>query len=152
NMEREKDKAARNKVKEQVLNGLLEANEFDIPQSLVKGEIDALRNQTLQQYGGLTDKLDARSILPDDLFREQAQRRVALGLIISEIVTQEKMKADRDLVKKLIEEAASAYEDPQEVVNYYYSNQQLLSGVEAAALEEQVVEFVLNKSKVSEKA
>ncbi len=152
NMEREKDKAARNKVKEQVLNGLLKENQFDIPQALIKGEIDALRNQTVQQYGGIADNVDFKSILPDNLFREQAERRVALGLIISEIVTREKMKADKDVVKKIIEEAASAYEDPQEVINYYYSNQQLLAGVEASALEEQVVDFILNKSKVSDKA
>lgn len=152
NMEREKEKAARLKVKEQVLNGLLEANQFDIPQALVKGEIDALRNQTLQQYGGMADNIDFKSILPDDLFREKAERRVALGLLISEVVTRENMVADKDVVKNLIEEAASAYEDPQEVINYYYSNQQLLTGVEASALEEQVVDFILSKSKVSEKS
>lgn len=154
NMEREKQKALKGKLKEQVMNGLIEANSIDIPKSLVAGEIDALRNQMgnqmMQQYGSQAEQIDFKSILPDDMFKEQAERRVALGLIVSEVVKSENISVDKDLVKSLIEEVASTYEHPEEVVNYYYGNEQLLGGVEAAALEEQVVNLVLSKAKVAE--
>ena len=150
NMEREKERAIKNKTKEQVLNGLLEKNEIEIPSALVKGEIDALRNQMVQQYGGAAQGMDMSSLLPDDMFKEQAERRTSLGLLISEVVAKEELKADKDKVKSLVEEVASTYEDPEQVVNYYYSNEQLLAGVEAAALEDQVVEFILGKAQVSD--
>ena len=154
NMEREKQKALKGKLKEQVMNGLVAANTVDIPKSLVSGEIDALRNQMgnqmMQQYGSQAEGIDFKSILPDDMFKEQAERRVALGLIVSEIVKNEKISVDKELVKSLIEDVASTYEHPEEVVNYYYGNEQLLGGVEAAALEEQVVSLVLSKAKVSD--
>ena len=152
NMEREKERAIKNKTKEQVLDGLLGKNEIEIPAALVQGEIDAMRNQMVQQYGGAAQGMDLKALLPDDMFKEQAQRRTSLGLLISEIVSKEELKADKDKVKALVEEVASTYEDPEQVVNYYYSNEQLLAGVEAAALEDQVVEFILEKAQVSEES
>lgn len=150
NMDREKQKAVRNKLKEQVMDALLEKNEIEIPAALVEGEIDALRQQMVQQYGGSVQNLDLKSLLPDDMFREQAEKRTALGLLVSEIVKHEKLTADKDVVKKLIEEAASTYEQPEEVINYYYGNQQLMQGVEAAALEEQIVDHIAEKAKVTD--
>ncbi|MFT5082925.1 MAG: trigger factor [Lentisphaeria bacterium] len=150
NMEREKKKAIRNKVKAQVMDALVENNAIDVPAALVKIEIDALREQMVQQYGGAAEGLDLKSLLPDDMFKARAERRTKLGLLVSELVEKEKIKADKDVVKSLIEEAASTYEDPQEVINHYYSDEKLLSRVEAAALEEQVVDFVLEKAKVIE--
>jgi trigger factor len=151
NMETEKNKAIKNKVKGQVMDAVLKANELELPKALVDSEIDALRRQTLQQYGGLSEDLDISSILPDDMFREQAERRTALGLLISEVIKQEKMTADKDRVKAMIEEMAASYEDPEAVVQHYYSNQQLMSSVEAAALEDQVVDFILDNAEVTEK-
>jgi trigger factor len=151
NMESEKSKAVKTKVKNQVMDALLKANKVDLPKALVLSEIDALRRQTLQQYGGLSKDLDVRSLLPDDMFREQAERRTALGLLISEVIKREKMTADKDRIRTLIEEQASTYEEPEAVVQHYYSNEQLLASVEAAALEDQVVEFVLDKATVTDK-
>ncbi|WNO10907.1 trigger factor [Teredinibacter sp. KSP-S5-2] len=151
NMEREKLKAIKAKTKEQVMNALLKANEVDIPKALISQEINAMRNQMIQQYGQAAQNLDIQSLLPDDMFKEQAERRTALGLLVSEIVSKEKLVADKDKVKTLIEEAASSYEDPESVVNYYFSNEQLLASVEAAALEDQVVDFLLEKAKVVDK-
>ena len=153
NMLREKDRAAKNKTKDQVINGLIEQNEVVVPSALVASEIEALRNQTVQQYGAQANSnMDFKTILPDDMFKAQAERRAALGLLVSEIVANEKLTADKDVVRNLIEEAASTYEDPTEVINYYYGNEQLLASVEAAALEEQVVAFVLDKAKVSDES
>lgn len=150
NMEREKQKAIKNKTKQQVLDGLIEKNPVDVPKALIDGEVNALRNQMIQQYGGAAQNLDMRALLPDDMFIEQAKQRSALGLVVSEIVAKEKIEADKDVVRKLIEEAAASYEDPEQVVNYYYSNENLLQSVEAAALEEQVVDFLLSKAEVTE--
>ncbi len=152
NMEREKRKALRSKLKEQVMDALLDAHKVELPQSLVKSEIDVLRNQAVQQYGAIADKIDVKALLPDDMFREQAERRTALGLIVSEIVKQESLRADKDKVREIVEETASTYESPEEVVNYYYSNEQLLASVEAAALEEQVIDTLVEKAKVEDKA
>ena len=100
----------------------------------------------VQQYGG-GQQFDL-SILPDDMFRDQAERRVSLGLLISEIVKSAEIKVDADKVKNKIDEIAATYEQPEEVVQYYRSNQQMMAGLEAAVLEEQVVEHLLASAKL----
>lgn len=152
NMDREKRKALRTKLKEQVMTVLVDKHEIDLPKALVDGEIEALRNQMIQQYGAIADKIDVKALLPDDMFKAEAERRTALGLIVSEIVRSESIKADKDKVREIIEEAASTYEDPEEVINYYYSNEQLLASVEAAALEDQVVDSLIARAKVTEES
>lgn len=151
NMEREKERMVKTKVKAQVLDALLEANTIDIPKALVQQEIDVLRQQAVQQYGQLSAKLDVRSLLPDDLFRKRAERRTALGLLISEVVSAQKITVDNDRVRKLVESIAATYEDPESVISYYYSNNDLLSGARAAVLEDQVVDYLLAKASVATK-
>jgi len=152
NMEREKERMIRHKVKSQVLDALLAANTIEIPKALVQNEIDALRQQAVQQYGQLSSKLDIRSLLPDDLFRVRAERRTALGLLISEIVTRQGIVVDKERVKALVQSIASTYEDPVNVFNYYFSNEELLSGARAAVLEDQVVDYLLGKAQVIAKS
>jgi len=86
---------------------------FGMPKALVDGEVGALRQQMVQQYGAVADKIDVESLLPDDMFKAEAERRTALGLIVSEIVKSESLQADKDKVRELVEEAASTYEDPK---------------------------------------
>ncbi len=147
NMDREKTQAVKSIAKKQVMDTLIEKNKVDIPKALVTAEVRAIRNQMLQQYGQQASKLDIEKLLPDSMFTEQAEKRVALGLIVAEIVRQEKLTANKILVRQLIEEAASTYEDSAEVINYYYSNEQLLSNIEAVALEQQVVDLIISKAK-----
>jgi trigger factor len=149
NMERELKAQTRNKTKEQVMDGLIGIHEFDVPESLVKQEVDRQRQQMVQQFGG-GQQFDA-SMLPDDLFREQAERGVRLGLIMRSIMEKHELKADADRVKQQVEEMAEQYEQPQEVINYVYSNPQQLQQVEGAVLEEQLVDLVLEQAQVSEK-
>ncbi|HEY7772164.1 MAG TPA: trigger factor [Marinagarivorans sp.] len=151
NMENEKEKAVKGNLKTQIFDALVAANEIEVPKSLVAAEINALRNQMAQQYGQLSEKLDLSTIFPDSMFEEQAKKRTHLGLLVSEVVTKESLKADKDRVKEMIESLASTYEDPQSVVNYYFGNEQLLAGVEAAVLEEQVVEKLVESADVTEK-
>lgn len=150
NMDRELTNAAKAKVKKQVMDSLIEANEVDVPSALVANEVQTLRNQMMQQFGGASDKIDAKALLPDDMFKEEASRRVALGLLVGEVIKTAELKADGDRVRAMVEEVASTYQSPEEVVEYYYNNEQLLQGVEAAVLEDQVVEHVLTIAKVSE--
>lgn len=150
NMDRELANAAKAKVKKQVMDSLIEANKVDLPSALVGNEVQALRNQMMQQFGGASDKIDAKSLLPDDMFKEEAERRVALGLLVGEVIKAAELKADGDQVRAMVEEVASTYQSPEEVVEYYYNNEQLLQGVEAAVLEDQVVDHVLATSKVTE--
>ena len=147
NMTRELRQALKTKVKAQVMDGLLAANPVEVPKALVQNEVDRLRVQAVQQFGG-SIKPDQ---LPAELFEEQARRRVSLGLIIGELVKQFELKPDEARVRELIEEMASAYQEPEQVVNWYYKNEQQLGEVRSVVLEEQVVDTVLGKAKVTEK-
>lgn len=147
NMTRELRQALKTKVKAQVMDGLLAANPVEVPKALVQNEVDRLRVQAVQQFGG-SIKPDQ---LPAELFEEQARRRVSLGLIIGELVKQFELKPDEARVRELIEEMASAYQEPEQVVNWYYKNEQRLGEVRSVVLEEQVVDTVLGKAKVTDK-
>lgn len=149
NMQRELNNAVRNRIKEQVMEGLVNSHQFDIPGALVNGEIQRMRQQMVQQFGG-GQQFDS-SMLPDDLFREQAERSVRLGLVVREILDQHELKADKDRVRARIDEIAEQYEDSQEVINYFYGNPQQLQQVEGAVLEDMVVDLVLDSANVQEK-
>lgn len=149
NMERELTNAVRAQIKGQVMDGLVNNHSFDVPGALVGNEIQRMRQQMMQQFGG-GQQFDA-SILPDDLFREQAERSVRLGLIVRQILEQNQLKADADKVRARIEEIAEQYEEPAEVVKWFYGNRQQLEQVEGAVLEEQVVELVLASASQSDK-
>ena len=148
NMERELRQAIKSKVKNQVMEGLLAANPVEVPKALIGNEVNRLRVQAVQQFGG-NIKPDQ---LPAELFEEQAKRRVVLGLIVAEVVKQGDLKADEARVREMIEEMASAYQEPQQVVAWYYKNDQQLNEVRSVVLEEQVVDTVLQKAKVTDKA
>ncbi|USD23026.1 trigger factor [Microbulbifer variabilis] len=150
NMERELKNAALNKVKTQVMDQLFEQHPVELPSALVAGEVSTLRGQMVQQFGGQIKAEDAERMLPDTMFEDQAKRRVVLGLVVGEIVKKNELSVDADLVKAKVEELASTYQQPEEVVEYYYNNRELLSGVESVVLEDQVVDFVLKSAKVEE--
>lgn len=151
NMERELRRAIKSLTKQQVMTALLEGNEFELPEALVAQEIDVIRNQMLRQYGEAAKSMDINTLLPGEMFRGQAERNVGLALIVGEFVRQENLVVDGALMGQLIEESASTYEDTEEVINYIYSNKQLLSNMESAALEEQVVNLVIDRATVRPK-
>ncbi|MDH1168000.1 trigger factor [Pantoea agglomerans] len=148
NMDRELKGAIRNRIKTQAIDGLVEANEIDVPAALVDSEIDVLRRQAAQRFGG--NEQQALE-LPRELFEEQAKRRVVVGLLLGEVIRTHGLKADEARVSTMIEEMASAYEDPQEVIEFYSKNNELMNNMRNVALEEQAVEAVLAKAKVTEK-
>ena len=149
NMDRELKGAIRNRVKTQAIDGLVKANDIDVPAALIDSEIDVLRRQAAQRFGG--NEKQALE-LPRELFEEQAKRRVVVGLLLGEVIRTNELKADDERVKALIEEMASAYEDPSEVIEFYSKNKELMDNMRNVALEEQAVEAVLAKAKVTEQA
>lgn len=149
NMERELKNAVKGDVKNQVLEALLDVNDIQVPKALVTGEIGTLRQQSLQQFGAAAEQFDA-SMLPDELFTEQAERRVKLGLLMGEVIRDKELQPEADKVRAMIEEMASVYEDPEEVVNHYYANEQQLASVEGAVLEDQVIDVLLAEAAINE--
>ena len=147
NMQREMEAAARNQLKSQVMDQLSALHEVAMPTAMVSREIDVLRQQMLQQfqmYGAQGSQPD----LPGELFQEQAERRVKVGLVVNEIVSSQGLQVDPEKVRERIQTLAEGYAEPQQVVNWYYSNQEQLQQVEMSVLEEQVVDYVLEKAAV----
>lgn len=149
NMHRELKTATRNKLKNKIMDELLKLVDVTVPAALIAGEVDQLRNQALQQMGG-GQNID-KNMLPDELFREQANRRVVLGLVLGEVIQDQNMTADPDKVRAAVEELASTYESPEEVINWYYGNEEQLSAVESSVMEDQVFDYIIEQADVTDK-
>jgi len=145
NMEKEKDDRLKLDLKNKVMSGLLENNVIIAPSALVAEEIKSLRAQAMERMGKNSAELDENT-LPDQLFSEEATRRVQLGLLISEVIRQEKVEIDQALVDSAIEDMAIAYEQPDQVRDYYRQNQQARAGLESMVLEDQVVAHILEQA------
>lgn len=149
NMQNQLKQALQTRVKSQVMDALLEKNTIEVPKALVDQEINAMRQQMFQQFGGQAQNID-ESMLPAELFSEQATRRVSLGLLLSAVIENDEIKADDDKVRAMVEEIASSYEAADEVIDYYYNNPQQLQQVEGLVLENAVVEKLLEQADVSD--
>ena len=149
NMQRELDQVLKNGVKDVVLTALVEGNELEVPNALVESEVEVLRKQAMERYA---QQMDPNNLpeLPAELFKEQAVKRVKVGLLLGEVIKTNELKVDQEKVSSLIETAASAYENPAEVVEYYKNNKEMMQNMENVALEEQAVDFIIEKAKVSE--
>jgi len=150
NMARELTQAVKAKVKEQVIEGLLSSHEVGVPSALVAQEVDVLRQQAMQRFQGQMDPNNLPE-LPSEMFTEQAERRVKIGLLLGEVIKVNEIKVDDAKVDELIATAASAYEDPKEVIEYYANNKELMQQMQNVALEEQAVELLVEKAKVEDK-
>jgi len=148
NMAREMNQALKNKLKTQVFDALIAANEIDVPSALVEDEIKNLAQQAVQQFGG-NAQIDP-STLPKELFEDQAKRRVLIGLLVQEVIKANDLQPDDARVDAMLAEVADSYQDPQEVIEYYKSNQEMLNQVRSLVLEEQVVDQLLSSAKVNE--
>ncbi len=152
NMERELRNAVEASVKTQVMDAIVAAHqELELPASLIAQEVNAMRQQMFQQFGGAAPQdLDLASILPDEMFAEQAERRVKLGLVVAEMISQSELTAEPAKVREAIEDIASTYQDPEEVINWYYSENEQLAGIESRVLEDAVVEKLLSEAAIAE--
>jgi len=150
NMEKEKTDRLKANLKNAVMTGLLEHNSIIAPSAMVSEEVTSLRAQAAQRMGQDPESMDEGSF-PDELFREEATRRVQLGLLISEVIKQDKIELDQALVDDTIEQMAISYEQPDQVRAYYRQNQQARSSIEGMVLEDQVVAHILEHAQVTEK-
>jgi len=145
-MQRELSLTLKNMNKTKVFDVLLEKNaDTPVPESAIKSEIHTLKHQAVERFGG-GQQFDPHQ-LPDELFAEQAERRVRLGILLGATVKKLGLAADPDRVRALIDEMAAAYDDAEQVVNFYYSNDENLKQIEALAVEEQVAEKLLESAK-----
>ncbi|TSJ89268.1 trigger factor [Gilliamella apicola] len=148
NMLRELNATIRNKIKSQTIDGLVKNNHIEVPAALVDREVDVLRQQAVTRLGGnAKQSMD----LPKELFEAEAKRRVLVGLLFSEIIESNKLQADDTKVQSLIDEIATAYEDPKEVVDYYRKDKKAMDNIRSVALEDQVVDLLLASAKVTDK-
>ena len=135
--------------KERIFDALAEMNEFEIPESMIMNEMINLRKGSAAQTGKEYEKLKDEEF-PVENFRVNAQKRVKLGIILNKLIEERELKADGEIVKKLIEERSKNYKEPEKVVNWYYSNEEQLKNIESLALEEQVTELLEKEGKSTE--
>ena len=152
NVGREVERRVKEQTKESVMNALLKAVELKAPVALVNEEAARLANEMKQNFvnQGMADA--ANLDLPLDMFKEQAERRVSLGLILAKLVDENKLEPTEEQIKAVVANFAESYEDPQEVIDWYYAEPSRLQGPTSLAVESNVVDFVLGKAKVTEKA
>ena len=151
NLEREVKKRVTSLLKNQVMDQLEKLCELDVPKSLITAEQDRLMDSARQDLiqRGIPNAKDAP--IPAEMFAEQAKKRVRLGLILSDLVKQKNLSATSDQIKAEIEEQAATYEDPKEVVRWFYSDPRRLKDIEALVLENNVIKYVTELASVSDK-
>lgn len=148
NMERELNQTIRRRNKDRTIEALTESLEFDVPSSLIDDESVSMRDQFVRNQMPDADP----SMLDATLFRDQAEKRVRMGLVIMELVKQADLKPDDKRVEEFINEIAAAYDEPEQVVAHYKGDHQMMSNARTVVLEEQAVDHILEKAKASEKA
>lgn len=151
NLKREVKRRIEGKLKDQIMEALLKANPITVPNALVEMEVQRLMQAARQDMEQRGMKVNDFPIQPE-WFGDQAKRRVSLGLILAEVVKTENLQATPEQVRTLVEENAASYEQPEEVIRWYYAQPQRLAEVEGVAIENNVVAWVLSKAKVSDKA
>jgi trigger factor len=149
NMERELEQALRGKLKNAVMDALYEKIQVAVPNTLIDQEVENMMKPYIETAKRQKMKLEDLK-LPRDAFEEQAKRRVALGLILGEIIHKNEIKIDSNKVRSTVEDMAKSYERPEDVVNWYYSDESRLNDVQQMVLEDQTIEWLVARAKVSD--
>jgi trigger factor len=137
------------KIKQSLFDALLEANEFEVPSSMIDSEVSNMKQDTARRMG--MDPKDMNpDLFPDETFAGEATKRVKVGILLNKIIEDKELKPDADKVKEIIEERAKNYKDPQQVINYFYSDDEQLRNIESISLEEQVVDSIKLEAKSSD--
>lgn len=140
-LERERDQAVRTRLKGQVMDALLEKHDIELPQTLVDQEIEQIRQQS-----AATDD----DSLQSDHYEKEARRRVTLGLVVNEIVRSNQIQLDAERLQQALRRVASGYEQPEQVMQYYVQNQELMQSLQMQVMEDQVVDWVVEQAQVSD--
>jgi len=150
NMDKEVSQKIKMSIKNSVMVGLLDENKIIAPSALVTEEVKSMKQQAAHRMGQDPATFDS-SKLPDDMFEEEASKRVRLGLLVGEVIKNENIKLDNSLLESTLTEMAASYEQPDQVMEYYRQNREARSSLESMVLEDQVVNHILDKAKVTEK-
>ena len=137
------------KTKQRIFDAFESSNQIDIPQSMIISEANNLRNNTAQQMGLDIGKLEEDQF-PIDNFKENALKRVRLGVLINKLIEENNISVDNDTLKKEIEDKSKSFKDPEQYVNWIYGNEEQLKNIESLVLEDKVAEYLEEKSKVEE--
>jgi trigger factor len=151
NLEREVKRRATARIKDQVMKSLLDVTTVELPKALVDMEVERLMHnmrRDLESRGMKADQIP----MPREAFEPEARRRVSLGLIMAELMSQQKLEARAEQVKAVVSEYAQSYEKPEEVMRWYYQQPERLREIESVVLEDNVVQWVLAKAKVEDKS
>lgn len=151
NLEREVKRRVQTNLKEQAMEKLLQAADFPLPGALLEGEIRRLMERALHDFKSRGMQMPEGSFLKPELFEEQAHRRVKLGLILADLIEKHALHAKPEQVKAMVDEQAQSFEKPEEVVKWVYSQPERLDEVQSMVVEDNVVVWVLERAKVSEK-
>jgi len=149
NMERELKQAVGARNKQAAMDKLVELNKLEVPAALINQEAESLKQQMMQQMHTPQGKSGVN--LEASLFKEQAERRVTLGLLLSELIKANDIKVSEAQLRAKVEEIAATYERPEEVVNWYFADKKRLAEIETLALEDAVVDWIFAQADVSEK-
>jgi trigger factor len=139
----------RNKTKQSAFDALSENNDFEIPKAMIESEVANMRNDTARRMGMDPKEID-QELFPASTFEEEATKRVKIGILLNKIIEEKDLKPDPEKVKEIIEERAASYKEPQQVINYFYSDEEQLKNIESISLEEQVVDILLSEAKANE--
>ncbi|MFA6164796.1 MAG: trigger factor, partial [Methylobacter sp.] len=145
----ELEQALRGKLKTAVMDALYEKIQIAVPNTLIDQEVENMMKPYVETAKRQKMKLEDLK-LPRDVFEDQAKRRVALGLILGEIIHKNDIKVDGDKVRSTIEDMAKSYERPEDVINWYYSDESRLNDVQQMVLEDQTIEWLVARAKVSD--
>ncbi len=149
-LQRERDQAVRARVKQQVMDGLLAHNDVDLPKVLLDQEIQHLREQTLQRMKQ-AGQTEPEPELQSSQFEGDARRRVSLGLLVNEIVRGNEIRLEQQRLQEALQQIAAGYEQPQQIVQYYLQNRELMRSLEVQVMEDQVTEWLAERAKVTDK-
>ncbi|MGH8398358.1 MAG: trigger factor, partial [Gammaproteobacteria bacterium] len=149
NMRKEMAETVHRRMKDQVLEALLATNPLVVPKALLDDEVEHLRQDALARMG-VKDSKPSMS-LPRELFEEQARRRVSLGLIIGEIISQQQLRVDSKRIEERLEHMAGDYSNPAEALRSMRSNKAVIRQLETLVLEEQVADWLIDKATVTDK-
>jgi trigger factor len=143
NMDRESSQKSKSDLREQVMNGLLESNPLEIPNTLKHDEMHTLQREAMQRLG----LEDAEQAPPLDNFSEAAEKRVALGLLLRQVIVDKELKADEAMIRARVEELCAGYENAEDMVNMYLGNPQVMQQIEPMVIEQQAIDWIAEHGK-----
>lgn len=152
NMQRDGERGEENQLKQNVIDALLAANAVEVPQALVQEEIARLRHDMQHRSGQEDCDSHDDSQFPDDMFKDEASRRVQLGLLMGQVIEDAELKVEPDAVNERLAQAVAGSEKPQDMLRSYRSNPQVMRNIEASVLEQQVIKYITDQALVTKKS